>query len=233
MGAAIARQFAVEGAALVLNDLSARRLEQSAGAAAAAGAAVAALRGDITRRQDAEALVALAASRFGRVDILVNVVGGVQGAIFKPFLEMSEADWDGTLALNLKGTFLLTQLAAQHMLRRQYGRVVNIASAAYGGSRGQAAYSAAKAGVVAFTRTVAWELAPHVAVNCVAPGLVRTSIVDRLTDAEKARLVAAVPQGRMGEPAEVARTVAFLASDEASHITGEVIVVAGGLPASL
>lgn len=227
MGAAIAARLAADGVDLLLTDISGTRL--AATAARLGGDRVATWRADVTVRDEALAAAAHGIARFGRIDILVNVVGGIRGArLYTPFLELPEAQWDGTLALNLKPAFHLVQALAPAMLERRSGRIVNIASIVLGGEGGQADYAAAKAAVAALTRSLAQEFAPHVNVNAVAPGLIDTRGVERLTDEERRGFVERGFMRRLGRPEEVADAVAFLASDEAAFVTGEILAVSGG-----
>ena len=228
MGQAVAQRLADDGASLVLTDISGTRLE-TARQALAGQTAVAALRADVTQRAEALAVVACGEAAFGRIDILVNVVGGIRSPrLYTPFVEMDEAQWDSTLALNLKPGFHLIQALAPGMVQRGWGRIVNFASIVLGGEGGQADYAAAKAAVAAFTRSLAQELAPQVNVNCVAPGLIQTSVTDRLSQADRDELTGRSFHKRAGQPREVADAVAFLASDEARFLTGEVLAVSGG-----
>jgi 3-oxoacyl-[acyl-carrier protein] reductase len=144
---------------------------------------------------------------------------------------MEAAMWDLVMAVNLKGTFLMTKHAARHMLRQRYGRIVNLASVSgLVGNPGQANYSASKAGVVGFTRTVARELAKRgITCNAVAPGFIKTDMTDVLPEKAKEMAMAAIPMSRMGTAEEVAAVIAFLASDEASYVTGHVLPVDGGM----
>ena len=142
---------------------------------------------------------------------------------------MSVAHWDDTLDLNLKGTFHLSKRIGPMMVDRGYGRIVNFASISYAGEGGQAHYGAAKAAIAAMTRAMAIELAPGVNVNCVAPGLINTSVIDRMPRRAVKRFIDQTLLGRLGEAAEIANAVLFLASDEASFITGEILVVSGGI----
>ena len=227
MGAAIAARLAAEGVDLVLTDISGTRLDATA--RRIGGDRVATRRADATVRDEALAVAAHGVARFGRIDILVNVVGGIRAArLYTPFLEMSEAQWDSTLALNLKPSFHLIQALAPGMLERRSGRIVNISSVVLGGEGGQSDYAAAKAAVAALTRSLAQEFAPHVNVNCVAPGLIETKGVERLTEAERQGFIDRSFMSRLGQPDEVAAAVAFLASDDAAFMTGEILAVSGG-----
>lgn len=228
MGFAVAQRLAAEGARLVLTDISGTRLEASR-QALSAGAEVVALRADATQRDEALAVAALTTQAYGGADVLVNVVGGIRSRqLYTPFLEMGEDQWDATLALNLKPCFHLVQAVAPGMIARRWGRIVNFASIVLGGEGGQADYAAAKAAVAAFTRSLAEEFAPHVNVNCVAPGLIQTTVTDRLSAADHAELTGRSLHRRAGQADEVASTVAFLASDDASFLTGEILAVSGG-----
>lgn len=227
MGFAVAQRLAEEGMRLVLTDISGTRLEQSR--AALQGAQTVAHRADAMRRDEALAVVTAGQQAFGALDVLVNVVGGIKSAqLYTPFLQVSEAQWDTTLALNLKPGFHLIQAVAPGMIERGWGRIVNFASIAMQGEGGQADYAAAKAAVAAFTRSLAQEFAPQVNVNCVAPGLIQTTVTDRLDAATRDELTSRGFLKRAGQAREVADAVAFLCSDESSFITGEVIAVSGG-----
>lgn len=229
MGKAIALRFAAEGAALLLTDISGNRLQDTL---AAVGdlypeAQVVAARANVLDREEVDRMLGTAAT-FAAVDILINVVGGLRGALYSPLLDMDEGRWQQTMDLNLGATLLLVKRLAPGMLERGYGRIVNFSSIAYAGERGQSDYAAAKAAVAALTRSLAMELAPSVNVNCVAPGLIDTSVVSRLD----AQLIEGFKNGcalrRLGKPEEIAQAVLFLASEESSYITGEILHVAGG-----
>jgi 3-oxoacyl-[acyl-carrier protein] reductase len=227
MGRAIAERLASEGVNLVLCDISGKRLDATA--QALHGVGVAAHRADVMQRDEAQAVVDLGLRTFGHIDILVNVVGGIKAqSLYTPFLELSEAQWDATFALNLKPALHFVQAVAPGMLQRQWGRIVNIGSVVFAGEGGQADYAAAKAAVLSLTRSLAEELAPHVNVNCIAPGLIGTTAVERLTERERAHFVERSLLGRVGQPDEIGAAVAFLASDDAAFLTGEVIAVSGG-----
>ena len=237
MGEAVAQRFAEEGASLVLTDISGSRLgaaEERVRGALGPGADLVAHRADVRLRSECEAVVAAGRQRFPRIDILVNVVGGIRDrTLFQPLLEMNELRWDDTMVLNLKGSFHLVQLVGPEMVRNGWGRIVNFSSINMAVHWGQADYAAAKAAVASFTRSLAMELAPHVNVNCVAPGLIRTGVMAIHDEADNESYVSRTLLKRIGEPREVANAVLFLSSDESSFITGEMLVVSGGTPAGL
>jgi 3-oxoacyl-[acyl-carrier protein] reductase len=233
MGAAVAARLAEEGASLAICDISGDRLAASADAIArirGATDSVLSWRCDVRAREDCAAFAAATLERFGRVDILANIVGGIRTeTLFEPLLTMSEARWDDTFTLNLKPNFHLVKLFAAGMVEQRYGRIVNVASINFAGERGSADYGAAKAAVASLTRTLAIELAPHVTVNCIAPGAIRTRAMERLSD-EDLDLYAAKPLlKRLGEPRDIANAVLFLGSDESAYITGEILSVSGGV----
>src|SRR3974390_2076018 len=225
MGRPVAERFAREGASLVVTDISRTRLSESATAIEpqlAAGTKLIAERADITQAGEAAVVVAAARAVLGHVDIVINIVGGIKAkTLFEPMVTMSEERWDATFALNTKGILHLTKLLAPTMVERQYGKIVNISSISFAGEIGNADYGAAKAAVASLTRTMAIELAPHVNVNCIAPGTIRTSVMQSMQPDELAFYAAKPLLKRIGEPADIANACLFLASDEASYITGE------------
>ena len=236
LGHAIARRLADEGARVVLGDLDASGLERTAAGITTAGGTVLTVAGDLTEEAPAAGLMQAAVERFGRLDILVNNVGGSRtGKIW----EMAVEDWDFVLRLNLRSTFLCTRAAVPHMMQQRSGKIVCISSGAREGTpwtayyQGGAAYSAAKAGVHGFIRDVALELAEYgIHVNAVAPGPIETERVganlrhlNETVDYSPNRMT---PLRRLGQPIEVANAVLFLASDEASYITGHTLSVTGG-----
>jgi 3-oxoacyl-[acyl-carrier protein] reductase len=200
-------------------------------ATAAAGALGPAARGyrcDVAVADEVERALAAVERDLGPVDVLVNNAGFTKDNLL---FRIGEDDWDAVLDVNLKGAFLLTKLAARGMIKRRWGRVVNIASVVgLIGNKGQANYAASKAGLIGFTKAVAKELASrNVLVNAVAPGYIDTELTRDLPDDAKQILQAAIPLGRLGTGADVAGAVLFLASDFASYITGQVLVVDGGM----
>jgi len=229
IGAAIAALLAEDGAAVVVSGRDADRLQRTAKELEAQGGAILGVVADAAIRQDAERLVDAAKQRFGRVDILVNNAGIVRDGLL---VRMKDEDWDRVMEVNLRGAFLMTRAATKLMIRRKSGgRVINIASTSGAmGNAGQANYSAAKAGLIGFTKAAARELAHwSILVNAVAPGLIETDMTATISPEAREGLLAQVPLRRIGTPREVAEVVRFLAGDAAAYITGQVFHVNGGL----
>jgi 3-oxoacyl-[acyl-carrier protein] reductase len=229
IGKAISRKFLEEGARLLICDVVPDRLDNTAQELSRLGT-VHSLPGDVTDAAYCAALVQRARELFGELNILVNNAGI---ALVRPFLEHTEADWDRTLAVNLKSMFLLGQQAARLMVAQgKGGAIVNMASTnGHVGEKRLAAYNASKAGVVLLTKTMAIELAQYnIRVNCVAPGFIQTQLAEEAwaDDHFVKAYLEKIPLGRYGQPEEVANVFAFLASDEASFITGDSVVIDGG-----
>ena len=236
LGREIALLLAREGARVALGDLDGAELERTAAAITKAGGTAVTIAGDLTEESGAARLIEAAAERLGGLDILVNNVGGSRN---RKVWEMPVEDWDFVLRLNLRPTFLCTRAAVSHMMRRRYGRIVCMSSGAREGTpwtayyQGGAAYSAAKAGIHGFVRDTALELAEHgINVNAVAPGPIDTERagpnLKRLNETVDYSPNRMTPLHRLGQPIEVAHAVLFLASEEASYITGHTLAVAGG-----
>lgn len=230
MGRAVIERLVAEGVAgLALTDISGRRLD-AAVAALPAGLAVVACRADIANAEEAAGFTATALEKLGQVDLLVNLVGGIRSTrLYTPLLEIAPEQWRATLDLNLMGTLHLTRAFAPGMLERGWGRIVNVASIVFGGEAGQADYAAAKAAVASLSRTMAVEFATGVTVNCVAPGLTRTSVTENMSPEDQARLTGMAMNPRMADAAEVADAIAYFLSDRARFVTGEMLSVSGGI----
>jgi 3-oxoacyl-[acyl-carrier protein] reductase len=229
IGFEVALKLAQGGATVVLIDVLEDALAQAAPKLLAAGAKqVLTFKADVTDEPAVEKVLDDVAEKTGSVDILINNAGITRDDLL---LRMETAMWDLVMAVNLKGTFLMTKHAARHMLRKRYGRIVNLSSVSgLVGNAGQANYSASKAGVVGFTRTVARELAKKgITCNAVAPGFIKTDMTDVLPDKAKEMALAAIPMARMGTAEEVACAIVFLASDAAAYVTGHVLPVDGGM----
>ena len=233
MGRSVAERFSREGASLIITDISGTRLSESVAAVApllATGAKLVAERADITCAAEAAAVVAAGLAVHNHVDIIINIVGGIKAkTLFEPMVTISEERWDATFNLNTKGILHLTKLLVPAMLERQYGKIVNVSSISFAGEVGSADYGAAKAAVASLTRTMAMEFAPHSNVNCIAPGTIRTLMLKRMPPEELTYYAAKPLLKRLGEPEDIASACLFLASDEASYITGEILAVSGGV----
>lgn len=226
IGEATARRFAAEGAAVVLCDVAEEAVAKVAAELSSQGSRALAVAANVADRQQVEGLVQKTLSAFGRLDIVINNAGINRDALAR---KMTEDQWDAVLNVNLKGTFLVSQAAAVPMMEQKYGRIVNTASVAVRGNIGQANYAASKAGIVGLTRTLALEYARYgITVNAVAPGPTETAMLAGMPEEIRNRIVAGVPLGRMARPEEIAAAHVFLASDEASYITGHVLFVDGG-----
>jgi len=229
IGRAIAEKFAAEGAVVAVADLDGAT---AAATADAIGADAVGLAADVTDRAAVTAMVQAVHERHGRIDVLVNNAGWDKAA---PFIESDPADWDRVIQINLYGVLNTCRAVLPIMAAQGRGAVVNIGSdAGRVGSSGEAVYSAAKGGVIAFTKSTARELARHdVRINCVCPGPTDTPLFASMGgEGLRSALVKAIPFRRLGQPADLANAVAFYASDEAAFITGQTISVSGGLTMS-
>ena len=221
IGEGIARKLAHDGATVVCADVN----ESDASSVASSLASIG-MRLDVSKADECDALVTRVHERYGRLDILVNNAGINRDAMLH---KMTDDQWHQVIAVDLTGVFFMTRAASRLMRAAGSGRIVNISSASWMGNIGQANYAAAKAGVVGLSRTAAKELArSQVTVNAICPGFIDTTMTRGIPDAIREQQLAKIPLGRAGQPADVAAVVAFLASDEAGYVTGEVINVGGG-----
>ncbi len=226
MGRQTAQRMAESGAAVAINDIDPEKVEATVNEFKSKGLNALGVVADISCRDAVGAMVQKTVDRFGRIDILVNNAGMERAGALR---KLSEADWDITIDVNLKGAFLCAQAVHGHMVEKKHGRIINIASRAWLGGAGQAPYSSAKAGVVGLTRTLAVELGRSgITTNCIAPGLIHTPMWDSLPEKDRDYLLARQPTGKLGDPDDIANTVTFLADDESSFINGQVLYVCGG-----
>lgn len=229
IGRGTARVFAERGARLALLDIKEEEGKRCATELQAGGTKASFYPCDVTRGSDVEKTVQAILREFGQVDVLVNVAGGSK---LKPIWEISEADWNAQLNLNLKAAFLCCRAVIPHMMERRKGSIVNLASGQGAAPAPQRApYSAAKAGIIGFTRTIALELAPYgIRVNAVAPGATRTerAVAFFQTPEEMQKQAATIPLGKFAEPEDIGNAVAFLAGPMGRHMTGQTIFVNGG-----
>jgi 3-oxoacyl-[acyl-carrier protein] reductase len=229
IGRAIVEQLARLGASVVIADMLVDLAEKSAEEIhQLSGRKIIAIQVNVTDGKSATELVERTLSEFGKVDILVNNAGITRDTLI---MRMDESDWDAVLDVNLKGVFNCAKAVVRPMMKQRYGRIVNISSVSgQAGQAGQTNYSASKAGVIGFTKALAREVASRqITVNAVAPGFIPTALTNELPEELKNSILSATPVGRMGKPEEVAAAVAFLASEEAAYINGQVLAVDGGM----
>ncbi len=229
IGKAIALALAAKGYAVALNYAgNAAAADAVKAEIEAAGGKAFTIQGDVSKAEDVDRIFKTVKDEFGGLDVLVNNAGITRDGLL---IRMKEESWDAVLDTDLKSTFLTTKAAAQIMMRKKKGAIVNIASVVgLMGNAGQANYAAAKAGVIGLTKACAKELAPrNVRVNAVAPGFIATDMTDVIPEKNKEVMLQSIPLGRMGQAEDVASAVCFLASDDASYITGQVLKVDGGM----
>lgn len=228
IGLEIVRELLARGMTVVAVDIRQDLLAELAAKLGGPGERIDCRTQDVTDAEGFSALIDEVAEKYGRIDVLVNNAGITRDNLL---LRISDEDWETVLKVNLTSAFIGTRAVAKHMLRRRNGAIINMASySGIAGNRGQANYSASKAGLIGLTKTTAKELAgKNVRANAVAPGFIATEMTDGLPQQAKDVALQMIPLKRMGQPADVAKLVAFLASDEGSYITGQVISVDGGL----
>ncbi len=227
IGKAIAIKLSEAGASVVTND-SSGNAETIAEQLRLNGKQSIACVANVGSSLEVNAMIDKVVETFGRIDILVNNAGIIRDQLL---LRMTDEEWDSVLNVNLKSVFLCTRAVIKYMLKQRYGRIISISSVVgLTGNAGQANYASAKAGILGFTKTIAREVAPRgITVNAIAPGFIVTEMTQHLTEEQKTELINRIPVGYLGDPDDIANAVAFLASDEAAYITGQVLSVDGGM----
>ena len=228
IGAAIALQLAQEGYQLVINYNGNQQKAEAVKVLCEKYQTSIVVQADVSKSEDAKSLCDTALETFGRIDVLVNNAGITKDNLL---LRMSESDFDDVLSTNLKGTFLMCKNVSKIMMKQRSGSIINISSVVgITGNAGQANYAASKAGIIGLTKSLAKEFASrNIRVNAVAPGFIQSDMTDKLDQEIIANLSAQIPMKRLGDPQDIANTVAFLVSEKSSYLTGQVICVDGGM----
>jgi 3-oxoacyl-[acyl-carrier protein] reductase len=231
IGKAISLAFAKEGASIILNDVNIKKVNKVVKDAIELDVEVVAVKGDISKKKDAKKIIETAIEKFSKIDVLVNNAGITRDALF---LKMTEEEWDAVMAVNLKAIFYLTKEALVHMVKRKYGKIINLTSTSgIYGNIGQTNYGASKAGVIGFTLCLAKEMTKHgINVNSICPSFIETPMLYKIPKKVRNRIMSYIKtnaiNNRLGQPEDVANAAVFLASDESSYITGEVLKITGG-----
>ncbi|WP_409368336.1 3-oxoacyl-[acyl-carrier-protein] reductase [Lysinibacillus sp. 38-6] len=229
IGRAIALKLAEEGAKVIVNySGSQAKAEEVVAAIQANGGEALAVQASVSKTEEVSALMDAAVKTFGSLDILVNNAGITRDNLL---MRMKEDEWDDVLDTNLKGVFLCTKAVTRQMMKQRAGRIINISSiVGVAGNAGQANYVAAKAGVIGLTKTTAKELASrNILVNAIAPGFIETEMTEQLPEDIKQSMLTQIPLAKLGQPEDIAKAVAFLASDEANYMTGQTLHIDGGM----
>jgi 3-oxoacyl-[acyl-carrier protein] reductase len=228
IGKEIALRLAKEGAHLVIADVDAQTLAKTEREIASCGVRVASFTVDVTDFNQVEQMVNKTLDKFKKIDILINNAGITVDALL---IRMKEEAWDKVIAVNLKGTFNCTRAVSKIMIKQKSGRILSISSVVgLVGNVGQSNYAASKAGIIGLTKSVAKELAPRgITVNAIAPGFIQTEMTAVLAEGIKSKMLEAIPMKRFGEPSDVAKLAAFLVSEQAGYITGQVVSIDGGM----
>jgi 3-oxoacyl-[acyl-carrier protein] reductase len=230
IGRAIALKLAQSGAIVVTNGIS-ESAESTASEIRAGGGQSLFLKADVSLSAEVKSLMDTILTRYGKIDILVNNAGITRDQLT---MRMSDEEWDAVLNTNLKSVFLCTRAVLKYMMKQRWGRIINVSSiTGIAGNPGQVNYAAAKAGIIGITRTVSKEMASRqITVNAVAPGFIETDMTQKLSEKVKEEIAGRIPAGYIGQPQDVAEAVAFLASEGARYITGQVLCVDGGMTSS-
>ena len=230
IGQAIALKLAEDGASVVVNDIeaAAESLQKVAREITALKRQSLAVTADVSSAEDVNRLVETAAAKFGRIDILVNNAGVTRDQLL---MRMSDDEWDTVLSIDLKSAFLCTRAVIRHMIKARWGRIISIASVVgLVGNAGQSNYASAKAGIIGLTKSIAKEVGSRgITANAIAPGYIQTKMTEQLSEAQTQEMLKHIPLASLGTPHDVAEAVAFLASEKARYITGQVLNVDGGM----
>ena len=228
IGKEIALEFAREGANIAIADINSETLAQAEKEISSLHVGILTLSVDVTNSTQVEEMVNKTLDKFKKIDILINNAGITADSLL---IRMKEEDWDRVLAVNLKGTFNCIKAVSKVMIKQRSGRILSISSIiGLIGNAGQANYAASKAGVIGLTKSAARELAPRgITVNAIAPGFIQTEMTAVLSEEVKSKMLEAIPLKKFGRPSDVASLAAFLASDAAGYITGQVICIDGGM----